>query len=115
MEENLWIPFDAWKARPTPTTLIPLLEAVRPLVYSLCQQILRHSQDAEDASQLVCLQLVDALGDLKDATHLRHWIHRVSLHIALNQKRSRTRRKEHERGKAELAPTAAPPAPGDSN
>ncbi len=114
MEETLWSPFEAWKARPAPATLIPLLEAAHPRVYSLCHQILRHPQDAEDASQLVCLQLVDALGDLKDATHLRHWIHRASFHVALNQKRSRTRRQEHEREKAELAPMAAPPAAPDA-
>jgi hypothetical protein len=47
---------------------------------------------------------------MKDATHYRHWIHRACFHVSLNLKRSRNRRKEHERGKAELASADALPA-----
>jgi RNA polymerase sigma factor (sigma-70 family) len=108
MDETLRIPFDAWKARPSSGGLVALLEASRPLVLLLCHQVLRHPQDAEDAAQLVLLELIDKLDEIKDAAHCRHWIYRASLHVALNLKRSRSRRKEHERQKAERSAEALP-------
>src|SRR5436190_2777653 len=108
MDEKNRVPFDAWKARPTPARLITLLEASRPLVFTLCRQVLRHPQDADDASQLVLLELIDKLGEIQDATHYRQWIHRACFHIALNMKRSQRRRREHEREKAERSATATP-------
>jgi RNA polymerase sigma-70 factor (ECF subfamily) len=115
MDETLQVPFDAWKARPTRAGLIALLEASRPLVLTLCHQVLRHPQDAEDASQLVLLELIGKLGEFNDTTHCRHWLHRVCLHTALNLKRSRSRRQEHEREKAERTSTATPSKdPADS-
>jgi len=108
MDDTLRIPFDAWKARPSSAGLVALLEAARPLVLVLCHQVLRHPHDAEDAAQLVLLELIDKLDEIKDATHYRHWIHRASLHVALNLKRSRNRRKEHERQKAERSAAALP-------
>jgi RNA polymerase sigma-70 factor (ECF subfamily) len=113
MDDTLWVPFEAWKTRPSPAGLIALLEASRPLVYTLCRQVLRHPQDAEDASQLVLLELIDKLGEIKDTTRYRHWIHRACFHVALNLKRSQRRRQEHEREKAERSATTTPSLPAD--
>ena len=82
---------------------LPDLDAARTTAYSLCYQILRHAQDAEDASQSVLLQLLDHLPQIEDAKHFRAFLHKACFHVSLNLKRSRRRRMDHERIKAERA------------
>jgi RNA polymerase sigma-70 factor (ECF subfamily) len=86
----------------------PDLETARTTAYSLCYQILRHAQDAEDASQTAMLQLLDHLPQIQDAKHFRAFLHKVCFHVSLNLKRSRRRRLDHERIKAERADSEAP-------
>lgn len=100
--------FDSWKASPGAATLVPLLESSRPVVHLLCYQVLRHAQDAEDATQAVLLQLLDRLAQIRDARHLRAFLHQTSFHVALNLKRSRKRRTDHERTRAAQADAVAP-------
>lgn len=59
-------------------------------VYTLCLQVLRHRQDAEDACQEALLKIARRLppGVEPDA-----WIHRVSLRTAIDHRRARLRRR----------------------
>jgi RNA polymerase sigma factor (sigma-70 family) len=100
--------FEAWKARPGTDTLVPLLEACRPAIHSLCRQVLRHEQDAEDATQAVLLQIHDHLPRIHEGGHLKAFVHQACFHVSLNLKRSRGRRRDHERIKAEQVDAAAP-------
>ncbi len=90
--------------------MMPLdLDSARKTAYSLCYQILRHAQDAEDASQTVLLQLLDHQAQIQDAKHLRAFLHKACFHVSLNLKRSRRRRLDHERIKAERAEAEVAP------
>lgn len=100
----------AWKAQGSRDALVALLEAHRSGVYAVCYQVLRHVQDAEDASQKVLLQLLDHLPELEDAEHLRRWLHRTGLHVCLKVLRSRRRRTEHEATKARQTASGTTPA-----
>jgi RNA polymerase sigma factor (sigma-70 family) len=102
--------FEEWKARPGAETLVPLLESSRSLVTTICSQVLRHTQDAEDASQAVLLQLIDHLPEIRDDVHCRAFLNKACFHVSLNLKRSRKRRLEHERARAVEAGAAVLPA-----
>src|SRR5436190_2691259 len=88
--------FDAYRARPGLETRVALLEAHQDAVYSLCYQVLRHSQDAQDAAQQVLLSLIDTLPRISDGAHLRQWLHRAAFHVSLDLKKTAKRRRERE-------------------
>jgi RNA polymerase sigma factor (sigma-70 family) len=85
------------------------LDRARKAAYSLCHQVLRHAQDAEDAAQTVLLQLLDHRAEIQDEKHLRAFLHKACFHVSLNLKRSRRRRRDHERIKAERAEAEVAP------
>lgn len=96
--------FDAYRARPGRDTLVALLEATQDSVYNLCHQVLRHSEDAQDAAQHVLMGLLDALPRISDAPHLKQWLHRAAFHVSLDLKKTQKRRRERE---ARVAMSAA--------
>jgi RNA polymerase sigma-70 factor (ECF subfamily) len=98
--------FEAWKEQPAPETLIALLRQHQDSVYNLCWQVLRHTQDAEDAAQKVFAALLPVLPTLSGDDGLRAWLYRASLLTALNLRRSQRRRMNHER---QRSPSPAPP------
>ncbi|MBI2931547.1 MAG: RNA polymerase sigma factor, partial [Planctomycetes bacterium] len=79
--------------------ILGLLGTYRHRIYNVCYQVLRHEQDAEDTAQEVLLDLLDVMGRIRDEEHLRRWAHRAAFHRALNAKRGRKRRAEHERAR----------------
>lgn len=87
--------FDAFRSRPTPEALVDLLEDCQDTVYSLCFHVLRHAQNAEDASQKVLLSLMDHLPKIADGVHFRRWIHTVCLHVSIDLKRKQETPKLH--------------------
>jgi RNA polymerase sigma-70 factor (ECF subfamily) len=88
--------FDAFKARPGKDHLLRVLLHSQDTVYNLCYQVLRHAQESEDAAQQVFLELLDHLGEIPDGARFQAWVRRVSLHVALNRRRSQRRRWTHE-------------------
>ena len=89
--------FEAYRSRRDPAALRALLDSYQGMVYNLTFQVLRHPQNAEDASQLVFLKLLDHLGKIADSEHLRRWVCQVSFHTALDLKRGEGRRMAHEK------------------
>src|SRR5437016_3262723 len=100
--------FEDWKKARSREALVALLEGTGDSVYNLCLQVLRHSQDAEDAAQKVFLDLLDVLPRISTEDHFRGWLYRASLQTALNLRRSERRRMRHEHA---AGADAVPPMP----
>jgi RNA polymerase sigma-70 factor (ECF subfamily) len=71
-----------------PAAIRGLVERFQPDVYGLCLRMLRHTHDAEDASQEVFLRVFRSLKRWDSARPLRPWV----LGIAVNRCRTRLSR-----------------------
>jgi RNA polymerase sigma factor (sigma-70 family) len=61
------------------------------MVFDVCQSVLRHSQDAEDASQSAFLVLAQKAGSIRKKTSVASWLHGVAYRLACKLKSSRKR------------------------
>jgi RNA polymerase sigma-70 factor (ECF subfamily) len=113
MMENRGMSSD--ETRPIPQPLLLALKGYENTVYNLCFQVLRQPEDAEDAAQKVFLELLENLHRIADEDHLRRWIRRASLHVALDVKRRRRTRMAYERAKAARACDIARPPSEDTS
>jgi RNA polymerase sigma-70 factor (ECF subfamily) len=102
--------FESYRSLPTVDSLEALLRAFSDTVYNICYQVLRHPQDAEDASQKVFIEVVRRIGNMNDAEHFKRSLFRISFHVALNQKNADRTRLRHERKRAcrEESPSQPP-------
>src|SRR5688572_10066736 len=105
--------FLEWRTQPSTETLRRLLRANQDRVYSLCFQVLRHEQDAEDAAQASLLEIARGVGSIADPGAFSSWLYRVCLHNALNLRRERRRRRDREERSAAMTPVADPQAQDD--
>ena len=71
-----------------------------PLVYGLCQRVLRNQADAEDAAQAAFLALARQAKEKRTIRSTGAWLHRVAHNLALKVLRSRKVREQY---KEELA------------
>ena len=94
--------FLEYKRAPSPDKLAALLTSVQDRVYNICFQILRRTEDAEDACQEVLIELTRGLSKIDAPRPFKVWLYRVAVHTALDRKESRDRR-------ARLAPKAVKP------
>jgi RNA polymerase sigma factor (sigma-70 family) len=62
------------------------------MVYGVCQRILRHAQDAEDAFQATFLTLARKAATICKRESVGGWLYRVAFRIALRAKAQRTHR-----------------------
>src|SRR5262249_23104557 len=76
--------FEAYRASSSKESLVALLQAQQNAVYNLCYQILRHPEDAQDATQQVLLSILDALPKIADAIHFKRRLYRTAFHVALD-------------------------------
>jgi RNA polymerase sigma factor (sigma-70 family) len=76
-----------------------------PMVFSVCQSVLRQRDDAEDAFQASFLILAQKAGSVRRHEGLGGWLQRVAYHIALRA-RARKARRVIEEAKATPATTA---------
>ncbi|MHC4607802.1 MAG: RNA polymerase sigma factor [Planctomycetota bacterium] len=103
--------FREYRRQPGRQRLLRLLKACEGPVYNLCFQVLRHRHDAEDASQEVFIEILQATDRMRDATHFRRWLYRAGLNTALDFKRRRGRKAPQE---AASSPGADPDAVRDA-
>jgi RNA polymerase sigma factor (sigma-70 family) len=100
---NVQVRFETWKEHPSPEALLSLLQGCETTVYNICYQILRHAQNAEDATQRVLVEIPNGVKRIAHGEQFRRWLYRVSFHVALNVKRDIKTRMAHEKNKAETA------------
>lgn len=78
-----------------------------PMVFRVCQRVLRDCQDAEDAFQATFLILARKAGSLTGEAALPRWLHTVAFNTALNARHSSQRRQQRERQAAAMTDAVA--------
>src|SRR4051794_1870275 len=84
---------------------VPFEEIVRRyagMVYSVCYRVTSNTHDAEDATQAVFLSLALQAKTGKPIHYIGPWLQRVAHRLALDVKKSKTRRKKREEKLAEM-------------
>lgn len=85
-----------------------LLQRHGPMVLGVCQRLLRHPADVEDAFQATFLVLVRKAGSLNQWGSLANWLHTVARNLALRVKVRDDRRRAVEKPIDDVAETAGP-------
>jgi RNA polymerase sigma factor (sigma-70 family) len=83
-----------------------------PMVLRVCQRVLRHDQDAEDAFQATFLVLARKAGSVRKTEALASWLHGIAHRVSLRARRDAARRRSHER---ETQPMRAKPGTGEAD
>ena len=73
-----------------------LVQRHGPPVYGVCQRVLRHLQDAEDAFQATFLVLARQARSIRTGASLSGWLYRVAFRVALKAKKNREQRQVRE-------------------
>jgi len=100
--------FLEYKKRPGKPALARLLERHQDAVYTLCRQVLRHSQDAEDACQEVLLEVARQVDRIAEPERFGGWLYRTALHTAMDVKRKRGRQRARDAGARPPGEAASP-------
>jgi RNA polymerase sigma factor (sigma-70 family) len=75
-----------------------------PMVLGVCQRLLRHVQDAEDAFQATFLTLVRKAGSIAKRETLACWLYRVAYRVALRARTAAAKRRAQEIKSMDLLP-----------
>ncbi len=78
------------------------------LVRSVCQNVLKHDQDTDDAFQVTFLVFATKAACIRKTTAIASWLHGVAYRTAMNAKRARNRNVVQE-GEIESRPADQPP------
>lgn len=76
------------------------------LVLGVCQRMLNHRHDAEDAFQATWIVLAKKVRSIHRPEHLAHWLYGVARHAALNVRKMRKRRTIREQALGESTDVA---------
>src|SRR5262245_61889993 len=85
-----------------------LVERHGPLVLGVCQRVLRHHHDAEDAFQATFLVLARKARFIRRRDALASWLYKVAYHLAVKLRASAERRRQ-----VELQPPPVPEMPAE--
>jgi RNA polymerase sigma factor (sigma-70 family) len=80
-----------------------LVRRYAPLVFGVCQRVLHHRQDAEDAFQAAFLVLMHKAGSITRPEGLGNWLYGVAYNTAKNARRTAARRHVREREVSAIA------------
>src|SRR5262245_40662183 len=67
------------------------------LVMRVCQRVLRHQQDAEDAMQATFLVLAKKVGAVSWSESVAGWLHAVAVRVSANLRQNTMRRRVREK------------------
>lgn len=84
-----------------------------PMVFGVCQRILRHAQDAEDAFQAAFLMLARKAASIGKRESVSGWLYTVAYRIALRARKRGARRSQVEKPLDELPIDAKSDDPAD--
>lgn len=82
--------------------LAALVERHGPMVFRVCRDILRDTDDAQDAFQATFLVLVRKASKVRRPDSVGSWLHGVATRISMKARTESARRRAHERRKGEL-------------
>jgi len=74
-----------------------LIKRHGPMVFGVCQRVLKNSHDAEDAFQATFLVLVRKATSLLSRENIGNWLYGVAYHTALKARSVASRRRAKER------------------
>jgi RNA polymerase sigma factor (sigma-70 family) len=94
------------------TAFAVLVRRYGGLVLGVCECVLHHAADAEDAFQATFLVLARKAASLPWRESVGGWLHEVAHRIALKAKAERLRRQAQERRQATMLSPKTPPDPG---
>ena len=80
-----------------------LVQRHGPMVLSVCERVLRHSQDADDAFQVTFIVLAQKAHRLRRPGLLANWLYGVAYRTAMHARQRAARRSEREREAAKLS------------
>src|SRR5947208_16039345 len=83
-----------------------------PMVWNVCQRVLHHQHDAEDAFQATFLAFMRKASTIRQHTSLSSWLYKVAYRVALKAKARMDQRARHETYEVEMLP--AKPAPSEN-
>lgn len=107
-------PFEVFRQSPSPDRLMALLRAHQHAVYTVCFQVLRHAQDAEDAAQEALLKIASGAGNLREPRAFKSWLYRVVFRTAVDHLRQRESRRRGEEGRSAMTDRPLPDAALDA-
>lgn len=83
-----------------------------PMVFQVCRAVLGDRHEAEDAFQATFLVLASRARSIRSGDSLGSWLYGVALRVASRARSRATRRKHHERRRAEMTETKIEDANG---
>jgi RNA polymerase sigma factor (sigma-70 family) len=86
----------------TEAAFTALVQRHGPMVLGVCERVLRHEQDVEDAFQATFLVLFRQSHSLDRRESVANWLYTVAFRVALTAKANRARRQRRERQVPEM-------------
>src|SRR5258707_9610000 len=98
---------ERFAAQRDPAAFEELLQRHGPMVLGVCQRLLPHAQDAEDAFQATFLVLVRKAASISDGNRVGNWLYGVACRTAARARVDTARRRAREH--AVLPPAVVQP------
>jgi RNA polymerase sigma factor (sigma-70 family) len=92
------------------TAFTALVDRYGGLVMAVCQRVLQHTQDSEDAFQATFMVLARKAGQIAWKESVANWLHGVACRISFQIRREKSRRQWREKAADELAVAGPDPA-----